>query len=124
VVPVSECDQLFGKPPPLKAAIDFHPVVVREQQKPASRLCRQQRIPPKLEGKLYGFRLSAQPHEARTDVEGASWCRRISPVARRHRLYRFHRSFIAVPSFHTSPPTQNKNSSVASVNSPIDAMIA
>jgi hypothetical protein len=32
-VPVSECDQLFGKPPPLKAAIDFHPIVVREQQK-------------------------------------------------------------------------------------------
>ena len=54
--PVSEYDQLFGKQAPLKTPIDFHPIIVRKEEKLASRPCSQQRVPPKLEGKLYGFR--------------------------------------------------------------------
>jgi hypothetical protein len=36
-VSVSERDQLLGKHAPLKATVDFHPVIVRQKQKLASR---------------------------------------------------------------------------------------
>jgi hypothetical protein len=54
-MPVSERDQLFGKQAPLKATIDFHSIIVREQEELASGLCSDQRVPAKLKGKVYGL---------------------------------------------------------------------
>jgi hypothetical protein len=54
-VPVSERDELLGKRTPLKATIDFHPIIVREEQQLTSRLCSDQRVPIRLKGKLYNF---------------------------------------------------------------------
>ena len=53
-MPVSERDQLLERTP-LEATLDFHPIIMREEQKLTSRLCGDQRVPTKLKGKLYGF---------------------------------------------------------------------
>ena len=51
--PISKRDQLFGEPAPLKATVDFHPVVVREKQELALGCCAEQRVPTKVKGKGY-----------------------------------------------------------------------
>ena len=46
----------FRQQTALEAAVDFHPIIVRQQQKLAFRFGGQQRIPPELESKLDGRR--------------------------------------------------------------------
>jgi len=115
--PVSERDQLLGKQPPLKPTVDFHPIIVRLEQKLTSGLCRNERVPTKLKGKLYDL------GEVLGLVKLELMSRRVTLFARRHRRYRSHRSFAAISLFQPSPVTQNKKSTVARLNSPMDAVI-
>jgi len=53
---VSGRDQLFRQQTALEAAVDFHPIIVRQATEAGVSVCGQQRIPPELESKLDGRR--------------------------------------------------------------------
>src|SRR5262249_1448371 len=55
-VPVPEPGQRPGKRTPLKASIDVHSIVMREDQELPSGHCGNERVPPEQEGELQGFR--------------------------------------------------------------------
>src|SRR4051812_43988341 len=52
LAPVSQLHQLRRKRTPLKAPIDLHPIIVREEQKLTSRPCRDQGVPTEQKSKL------------------------------------------------------------------------